>query len=661
MKKILIAVVVALSLILGAGVAYPISPSSFEDAEGIRIALTEQFESDLQDLYQDFSIYGVTLRTQAYNEFISAKYASESITESYWNRSTYVPWYMKEREFHKALRAVLKIQEAEILLLSQYEALERKGWEWLAETENLGFKGKDVADARAELSMAKDSYQKIQEQIEEMIDEDGPRLKTEDLKDEIAYRATIITNLRDYRKAVLTAAGLLHPLLQEHTEDYGNAMSSYETKLSTIETELTETEALLADLGERSLRYDQFYSVYKNLLHQLEEVKSLAHEGYYIQAVQREEALISSVTALNSDISAEINAMAEKAEHEEKLAMQKQEEQRKAKEAQRRKRNAMAIFFASVLGATVLLSLKFKELLTIDDDLRGTVFKELLKLALVTGMAILVVSVLSSLFVGPFPFYFFSLSLPKAQRISTGTIFRDPFKSMTASFKKVLSESRSSCKVTPLQLYREMIVPYDMVLFESAPAPLPAPQPSPEPDPLPLPLPEPEAKPTVPQFEVKIAKNILDAMGIHALSQLPKEVFGLHWTDNSTGIIDTYTQVDSEDFVARSQSRVGFNSSFYNHVQRLASLHKPQKRLSGDMHSHPNGSPKQSRADMENTRSFWKTVRNTVFVFGVTKGKGPSEWESSDYGYEVSKSFDNHLIRVRAYSGTNEPKRIVIC
>jgi proteasome lid subunit RPN8/RPN11 len=136
------------------------------------------------------------------------------------------------------------------------------------------------------------------------------------------------------------------------------------------------------------------------------------------------------------------------------------------------------------------------------------------------------------------------------------------------------------------------------------------------------------------------------------------EVYGTFY-ENPDGLIRYYHPIDSEEFVRRRRKSISFTSAFYEHLRRLADIHKDiDHRLCGGGHSHPNGIPKQSPADKRFNKRIWRNERNQMLIIGVAQGDGPSEWEVVDDGYEVQRQSNGHLIRVRAYAGgTNNQKK----
>lgn len=177
----------------------------------------------------------------------------------------------------------------------------------------------------------------------------------------------------------------------------------------------------------------------------------------------------------------------------------------------------------------------------------------------------------------------------------------------------------------------------------------------------------PEAPPEYMPETVAITKHVLNEFamhaGVHAEEGEETEVYGTVYA-NEDGVIRYYNPVDSEEFVLRNGSSVSFKPSFYNHLRELARHHKKiHHRLCGDVHSHPgSGIPRQSPADKTFNKRIWRTKRNTEFIVGVDDGDGPSEWtrvEVSD-GVEVRKQIGENLIRIRAFSGENDPKHIEI-
>lgn len=158
---------------------------------------------------------------------------------------------------------------------------------------------------------------------------------------------------------------------------------------------------------------------------------------------------------------------------------------------------------------------------------------------------------------------------------------------------------------------------------------------------------------------VDITEHVLNEIATHATAHPDTEVYGTIYA-NEDGLIRYHHPVDSETYLKRRKRAISFKPPFYNHLEELARVHKDiDHRLSGDVHSHPkSGVPLQSAADKRFAKRVWKTQRNTVFIVGLDSGGGPEEWTVTADGYEAQRASNGHLVRVRAFSGQNEPKEI---
>lgn len=367
MKKIGIAV----CILLLAATAQGTNPTSFDDAEGLRVAVEKQFENDVKELEQHFSRYKVNLEIGLVNEYSSQKYASQIVVYSYRDRKDTITSYIEKEEFKKALRALLKMQEAEISALKSYKLLENKAWLWLNTTDKANI---TTVDARAWLIRAKGIYNETK--INTLMDEDAVG-DIEVMKKEVTKRDQIITNLLDYRDNVINAAEALYVLTEEPDKK-----PLWEKLSLLIDTKLNETEILLNELNETNRDTEQYNFVYSDLLARAENIQQLAKKKNYGDAVAKGEALDSSIDSLNGKIRMDIN------------------------DYRTDKRNAVAIFFISIVLSAIRVVRKGRQLWIVDDDLKPTVAKELVKTILITVALLFIAAVLISIFIGPFPFYF---------------------------------------------------------------------------------------------------------------------------------------------------------------------------------------------------------------------------------------------------------------
>jgi hypothetical protein len=113
----------------------------------------------------------------------------------------------------------------------------------------------------------------------------------------------------------------------------------------------------------------------------------------------------------------------------------------------------------------------------------------------------------------------------------------------------------------------------------------------------------------------------------------------------------------------RRRTAIMFKPECGRHMRRLAEAHNSVdgRRLAGDIHSHPeSGRPKLSPTDKRFCNRVWRTKRNTTFVVGLDSGTGLDEWTVIGEGYEVQRKVNGHLLRIRAFAGTTDAKRIQI-
>ncbi|POG53724.1 hypothetical protein [Haloferax marisrubri] len=158
---------------------------------------------------------------------------------------------------------------------------------------------------------------------------------------------------------------------------------------------------------------------------------------------------------------------------------------------------------------------------------------------------------------------------------------------------------------------------------------------------------------------VDVTEHVLNELTFQATATPGREVYSTVYADEQ-GLIRHHHAIDHPDFLRSRTDSISFTPEFFSHLRRLASLHKDiDHRLAGGAHSHPvSGQPLQSGADKRFVRKVWRNTRNTSFIVGVTEGEGPDEWTIADDGREVRRQSNDHLVRIRAFSGRNEPKRI---
>lgn len=655
-KKITSVLVVAIfTWILLSEAVVAISLTSFEDCEGARVSAEEFFITDERTLNKDFSEFALILDSKVVNDFNSLLYSSDAIVESYEDRTGYFPSYKNDRETRKALRALLKVQEANILLLDQYEHLQTRTNEWLVEAEEQGLRGIDLADARAILLKAKEQREAIDELERCVLDEDNTSFKNPVLIEEAKARGDILTVQKDWRKSVMSAASILSGLLESQDDAWKTSKESFDGDLIVIKQGLSQVESMVSSLEEGPQR-SAFESSFSELLKELEEIESRGVDGHFIEAAQKQKGLESSLASLKADVSKEIKAEADRKQAQ----IEKAEEIKKKEEDMRRKRNGMLIVFFSAIACLMPAAGKAVEWKRVDDDLRRTVGREFLK-AVLAGAAVLVVLMfLTSLYSG-FPLSFF-LAIPRNPSAKSSKLYSKLLVSPSFLLVKNIRACTSAYQGVKGSIFNGHVVPDDMLQPRPTPAPLPNPQPSPEPDILPL-LP-PDADTIVPQFETNITPEALDSMAVHAISCLKPKVRECYGTiyANSNGTIVRYHAIDSEEFTLRTRSAVNFTPQFYEHVRTLADIYKNiNLHLAGDNHSHPNGYPAQSSNDIAFNSSFWKTARNTCFITGTDKGRGKDFWTLHDNGFEARRKVGNYLIRIRAYAGSgDEQKKIII-
>lgn len=635
-----------------AGVA---KPSDFNTAEGIRKNVEEDYKESLEKLREDLNHSGLRLPISVENEIESSYYTSQTIVDEYNQSDSWPSWRRNER-YRKALQAALWQQRALIKVLSAYRLVQTENEHLYDTVVELKITDERLPEAKTSMEISSSRWSQLKREIGELT-KGNLSLTTESLEDEVAHRNRVLLKLYDYRESCMRANKVLSTLVREKISEYKSAKIQYEGNNVSINAGLKEIRGQLETIPQ-SEKLPEFEERYRGLLEEQTAIANLASEGKYIQAVERQRSLSAMIEELNSEISSEYQRLQEREAQLERKSLQEEKEEKR--EAKRKK--AQTLFFLTAFVASLPGLVKLKRSFKVDPDLRLVYIKAGLKNLLAAAVLAVIAGTMTSIWAG-WPFLVPPTSLfsyPRQRAKTRQSILFSNIPSGVWSAVGRVFDSGAAPRASPTTPYESISITSKM-LFGTIPEQTPRSTPA-ESKPRPNPLPNsPGTKPgPVPIYEVRIVREVLNNMSVHAISMLPKEVYGLHWMDCSTGIIDTYTQIDSEEFVVRSPKRVRFNGSFYRHVQQLAALHKPRKRLSGDIHSHPGGSTKQSPADKRNTRSFWRTRRNTVFILGVGKGNGQKNWEPSDDGYEVRKTFGKKMIRVRAYSGTNEPKRILL-
>ncbi|MEF8789598.1 MAG: hypothetical protein V5A61_05690 [Haloarculaceae archaeon] len=158
---------------------------------------------------------------------------------------------------------------------------------------------------------------------------------------------------------------------------------------------------------------------------------------------------------------------------------------------------------------------------------------------------------------------------------------------------------------------------------------------------------------------VDVTQHVLNELTFQATATPDREVYSTVYADES-GLIRHHHTIDHPDFVEVRKRSITFTSEFFDHLRRLANIHRDiDHRLAGDAHSHPiSGEPEQSPADRRFARKVWRNQRNTVFIVGVGRRSGPDGWTITDDGYEVRRQSNDYLVRIRAFSGENAPKQI---
>lgn len=173
----------------------------------------------------------------------------------------------------------------------------------------------------------------------------------------------------------------------------------------------------------------------------------------------------------------------------------------------------------------------------------------------------------------------------------------------------------------------------------------------------------PQYKPGVVAITEHALNEIALHVAVHDEDGESQEAYGTLYA-NQQGVIRYYNPVDSEDYVLRQTTSIEFKPAFKRHLKELARHHKEiNHRLCGDSHSHPStGVPKQSAQDKIFNQRVWSNQRNTELIAGVKKGSGPDEWQlvEVDDTIEARKELAGKLVRIRAYSGTNDSKEIEI-
>lgn len=159
---------------------------------------------------------------------------------------------------------------------------------------------------------------------------------------------------------------------------------------------------------------------------------------------------------------------------------------------------------------------------------------------------------------------------------------------------------------------------------------------------------------------VDVDEHVLNELTFQATATPDREVYSTVYADED-GVIRHWHPVEHPDYLEARRNSIKFTSNFFKYLRRLARQRNDDidYRLAGGVHSHPNtGQPRQSPADKRFARKVWRNQRNTMFIIGVKEGNGPDEWTISDDGKEVSRQSNEYIVRIRAFSGENESKKI---
>jgi proteasome lid subunit RPN8/RPN11 len=158
---------------------------------------------------------------------------------------------------------------------------------------------------------------------------------------------------------------------------------------------------------------------------------------------------------------------------------------------------------------------------------------------------------------------------------------------------------------------------------------------------------------------VDVMEHVLNELTYQATATPNREVYSTVFADDD-GVIRHQHIIEHPDFLETRKSSIKFSPAFFDHLRRLSQQRKEMDhRLAGGVHSHPNtGQPRQSPADKRFARKVWRNQRNTMFIVGIKEGDGPDEWTISDDGKEVRRQSNEYIVRIRAFSGENNPKQI---
>ena len=618
----------------------------FNSAEGIRAAVEQQYKEDVTTLLGDFKQYNITLPKTLEQEFSGYYYTSRSYVNSY-EPKVYTK-YQREREYKKALKALLYIQRADISVLSGYAIVKEKAEKMLEHLKELHIKDERIVDAEAKLALAQKLWLEISSEKSKLLDESNVSLTTKKLREEVERRAELIVKLNDFKDMTLQATAILSSIINDYTAEYVKAKEEFYKNDALIRSKLNDIEN---QLSFKSSRKHEFRDRLANLRSRYSEIVTMVDEEGYLVALNQQQGLLRSINDLERDIRLERERV------EAEIA-------RLAHESKRRKGIIVTVLI--IAGCLVPIAWKLREVFMVDEDLQPVKLKETAKVALVSVIAAVVMLAITSAYTS-FPFSFFPMitfSFPTGSiRIKPRKTFFMPQISVNSRLATPFNTA-NTVNTSLTKPFSDYVITPDMIFDFSSQEDDTDPPPDEE-DAPPLPLPETDAEQDPSAYIVKVTEDVLNSMAIHAISSMKpvvKECYGTIYA-NAQGVIVKYHPIDSEDYTLRSSSRVSFTQEFYNHVRRLAELYKAiGLRLAGDHHSHPNGSPEQSENDIAFNKSFWKTRRNTCFITAISKhADGNEYWEVRSNGYEVSRKMGGYLVRIRAYAGSgNDGKKIII-
>jgi hypothetical protein len=419
-------VVLLAGVICGASASY----SLIEHYEGTKHALRDQIDKDVVKLESDFNTFNQTLGRHANNQIYANIYASEA---------------MSNETVRNVIRAVLKFQRADIILLSQYQQLECMSENCLDECDAMDITGKSIADARSELTMASDIWADMETCKANMTNEDNVSVSKSVLKREIAKRGEIVLKLADYRDHVLKASSILKNELEQHSGEYKNAKRDYGENKPTLDSKLAKAKTLLDQSKDMdSHNYTVFKSVYDEIVQEKNDVEDLARDELYFKAREKQKGLIKAVDDLDKKISADISSI-------------------KGEEAHR---NGVIMFLIALICALIPLTLKTKELLEVDRGLRRQVLAELIKMIVIAAIALAVIYVLINVLVAPLlslPLFFAITYQSSERRAKLNNVISSTRFGISSSSGKVVTVDTSPIIAKKINPFDNIMIPGDMI------------------------------------------------------------------------------------------------------------------------------------------------------------------------------------------------------